>query len=329
MLLTAATDHYFLDGGHMLDFINKAFEYLELTRWQEAASVLPSLLRGLTGAQRSEELNSWRNPVDLVELLEPAFARLPAALEAPRGAPPGDLFADLVPVLLAEDPEATVEALLAAIAAGWEPAEIALTLSYAAALRVARFHTSNEFADWITVLHTFSYCNALHHSLQRAPSPELARGIFHGAMRLYLDRFLNMPAARLPDERLVASLPTDGGELLRYLEDLLDREQQVNRAGDAIYRYLTLGHPDGPLLALLGRLLLREDGEFHSYQMLEAGMRLYGLLKDTRPEEARHALIGTARYLAAHAPTSRAMLQTARTAMRLARGEALWESEES
>jgi hypothetical protein len=137
-----------------------------------------------------------------------------------------------------------------------------------------------------------------------------------------------MPATRLPDEGTVANLPTSADELLTYLDDLLDREQQVNRAGDAVYRYLTLGHPNDQLLALLGHLLLREDGEFHSYQMLEAGFRQYHLLRDERPEEARYVLVAVARYLAAHAPTSRAMLQTARNAIRLARGEALYESVE-
>ena len=330
VMLAAATDHYFLSGGHVLDFINKGFEYLELAGWEEAGTILPSLVRGLCMAQRSEELNSWRNPVDLVELLEPIFARLPATIAAGQGKQPdGDLLATLVPVLLTDDPAATVRALEAALIDGWAPEAIAGVLAYAAALRIARFHTSNEFADWITVLHTFTYCNALHRSLQRAPSVELARGVFHGAMRIYLDRFLNMPATRLPDEKTVVNLPAGQAELLAYLDDLFDREQQVNRAGDGVYRYLSPGHPDGPLLALLGHLLLREDGEFHSYQMLEAGFRQYRLLHDRRPAEARHVLVAVARYLAAHSPTSRAMLQTARNAIRLARGEALYEEDPS
>jgi hypothetical protein len=263
-----------------------------------------------------------------VQLLEPVFGRLPETVrDGSAPAPGGDPFAALVPVLLGDEPSAIVQALLAAIEIGWPLDQIGHVLAYAAALRVARFHTSNEFSDWITVLHTFTYCNALHHCLQRSPSAELARGIFHGAMRLYLDRFLNMPAARLPDGSTVARLPEQAEDLLAFLDDLLDREQQVNRAGDAVFRYLSLGHDDGPLLALLGHLLLREDGEFHSYQMLEAGLRQYNLLREERPDEARLVLVAVARYLAAHAPTSRAMLQTARTAMRLARGEAIWEGE--
>lgn len=41
------------------------------------------------------------------------------------------------------------------------------------------------------------------------------------------------------------------------------------------------------------------------------------------PSAAPYVLVGTARYLAAHAPTSRAMLQTARIALRLQRGDDL------
>ncbi len=329
MLLASCTDHYFLAGGHTLDFINKAFEYLELVGWPEAANVLPSLIRGLAMGQRSEELNSWRNPVDLVTLLEPALARLPDLIAAGTSHRLGsDPLAELVRTLLDDDPAATVAALTAALEVGLPPADLAGILTYAAALRVARFHTSNEFSDWITVLHTLTYCNALHRGLLRAPSAEAARGIYHGAMRLYLDRFLNMPAAKLPDEHAGEGLAGDAEKALKQLDDLFDREQQVNPAGAAVYRYLRDGHPDAPLLATLGRLLLREDGEFHSYQMLEAGFRTYETLRETRPAEARHALVAVARYLAAHSPTSRAMLQTARTAIRLAHGADLWEGDE-
>ena len=34
ILLAAATDHYFLDGGHTLDFVNKACELLDLIGWE-------------------------------------------------------------------------------------------------------------------------------------------------------------------------------------------------------------------------------------------------------------------------------------------------------
>ena len=85
MMVTAATDHFYLDGGHVIDFINKAFELLDRIGWEHAADVLPSLIRQLSGAQRSEEQNSWRSPVDLVTLLSETFDSLNQLLKEGRG----------------------------------------------------------------------------------------------------------------------------------------------------------------------------------------------------------------------------------------------------
>ncbi|HEY8742850.1 MAG TPA: Rieske (2Fe-2S) protein, partial [Chloroflexota bacterium] len=328
MLLAAATDHFFLAGGHTVDFINKACELLDHVGWQHAGEVLPSVIRGIAQGQRSEEQNAWRHPVDLVATLEPVFRDLPnlVQLDAAPGRWTG--FDQLIETLLAAEPQQTVEAMLAALQAGAALTELSQAVAYAAALRVARFHTSNEFGDWITVLHTFTYCNALDQGLRRAPSVEAARGIFHGAMKLYLDRFLNMPAARLPRASDVQDLPASAEALLEGFAELLDREQQVNQAGALTYRYLGLGHPVDGLLQTLGHLLLREDAEFHSYQMFEAGLRQYRALQAAQPAAAQAVLIAVARYLAAHSPTSRAMLQTARSAWRLQRGEELYVSPE-
>ena len=331
MLLAAATDHFYLDTGHTLDFVNKAFELLDLIGWspEAAASILPSLVPVLANSRRAEELNTWRHPVDLVALLEPVFAQLPNFVGSANQ--DGAWRADdgLVAALLGDDPEAIVAALTGTLAAGAPLTGLTRALAYAAALRVARFHTANEFSDWIAVLHTFTAANALHQAMRRAPSVELARGLFHGAMRLYLDRFLNMPAAQLPEDRPsdLAELPTDAGELLSLARELFDREQQVRPAADVTYRYLALGHDPAPLMATLGHLLLREDGEFHSYQMFEAGIALFSELAPEDQPAAHRVLVAVARYLAAHSPTSRAMLQTARIAHRLQRGENLYDGD--
>src|SRR5437762_2348363 len=50
MVQAAATDHFFINGGHTVDFVNKGFELLATIGWQHAADVLPSLVRGLAGA---------------------------------------------------------------------------------------------------------------------------------------------------------------------------------------------------------------------------------------------------------------------------------------
>lgn len=319
MMVAAATDHYFVNGGHTVDFVNKAFELLDLIGAEHAATVLPSLVRGMASATRSEEQNSWRHPIDLVQLAEPSLARLPEVvrLDGATGWSGGDDFVD---VLLGDDPRAIVRALDDAFAAGAAPRQVTLELAYAAALRVARFPTSNEFGDWITALHTFTYCNALHQAVKRAPSAEVCRGVYHGALKVYLDRFLNVPVARLPEE-VGTALP--GDLFVEGLLDLLDRQQQVAPAAELVDGYLRGGGPTGTLWAGLAAALLREDAEFHTYQMYEAGARLFDELAPTRRDAARHVAVAVARYLAAHSPTHRELRQTARIAVRLQRGDDL------
>ncbi|MBA2276850.1 MAG: Rieske 2Fe-2S domain-containing protein, partial [Chloroflexia bacterium] len=218
LLASAGTDHAFLDGGHTLDFVNKARELLDLIGWEHAAAILPSLTPVLAASRRSEELNSWRHPVDLIALLDPVFARLDD-LAARAGADPAWHASDeFIATLHGDDPAAIVAALTTALEVGAPPTAVTRAVSYAAALRVARFHTSNEFGDWITVLHTFTYANATHQLMRRSPSAALLRGVYHGALSLYLDRFLNMPAARLSHERPAGleTLPVEPGALLAH-----------------------------------------------------------------------------------------------------------------
>jgi len=327
LLGAAVTDHYYLDGGHSLDFVNKAFELLDLIGWEHAAPVLPSVLPGLTGGARMEETAAWRSPVDLVGILEPIFTELLSG-ELTTGVRGGTRLSDaaftgLADILLGDEPAASAHALAEALRRGAALTELSGALRYAAALRVARFSTSNEFSDWVSVLHTFTAANATHKLLTRAPSLELARGIWHAAMHLYLNRFLNVPAARLPDERSTGGLSEDPDALLETLLELTDARQRVEEAAAVTYRYLRLGHPPPALVRTLAHTLLREDGEFHSYQMLEAGVSLYNDLRATRSALAPVALVAVARYLAGHAPTDRSSTQTYRIARRLHAGEAL------
>jgi hypothetical protein len=268
-----------------------------------------------------EESSAWRHPVDLVAILEQAFEELAVALEMGRTRRGSWKSCDaLVEVLLGEDPQTIAEALLSALREGSTESELAGSVAYAAALRIARFHTSNEFGDWDTALHSFTFANAIHQGLRRVPSPELLRGVFDAAMSVYLDRFLNVPATRLPE-------PDDTGKnpaiLLGELPELLDRQQQVNEAGALVARYLYSDGAPKQLLAELGRLLLREDRDFHTIQTIEVAFRQYELLRGT-PAGA-HVLVAAARYLAAHSPTVREQGQTYQIAYRLHRGERLFE----
>jgi hypothetical protein len=149
---------------------------------------------------------------------------------------------------------------------------------------------------------------------------EAVRGVLHGAMALYLARYLNVPPARIPgdDGESLDNLPTNADEIHVALLDAFDRQRQVDLAARLVARHLTLGHSVQALIATLARALLREDAGFHAYQVLDAGARQFGEWGNT--EEGRHILIAVARYLAAHSPTERAELQTADIARRLMRG---------
>ena len=334
MLFAAATDHRYIQIGHVLDFTNKALEALDIAGWDQAEAVLASLVPAYAGASRMEESNAWRYPVDLIDILNRAFEALPAAYEqgqrhAALAGDDGERWEDrrtMEAVLLGDDPQAIADALLAALREGYPPAELGMAVTYAAAQRIARFHTSNEFSDWDTALHTFTFANAVQQGLRRVPSVGLLRGVFDAAMSVFLDRFLNVPAARLPQPAGEGLSPD---AVLEKLPALLDRQQQVNEAGEMVAHYLYGGGAPDRLLARLGGLLLREDRNFHTIQTLEAAyrqLRTQGGLSQLTPASA-NILIGAARYMAAHAPTARAQGQTYQIARRLHRGERLFEEE--
>ena len=337
LMLTAVTDRYFADGGHALDFTNKAFESLDIIGWEHAPAILPSVVDQIVSARGSEESNAWRQPIDLVPLCEAAFAELPQLLadgRAKRGSWRGDEV--LAPLLLGDDPAAIVAALKSALRDGATATDLSRAIAYTAARRVALFGISNEHSDWDTALHCFTYCNAVHQMLTRITAdrlmeqerPELLRCVFHGAMQVYLIRFLNVPPAGLPgegDDKL-DELPRDGGELRDAFLIALDRQGAVKTAGRLVARYFNLGHPVEPLIATLARATLREDAEFHTYQMLEAGVQQYRQWRGSAA--GRQILIAVARYIAAHSPTERAQLQTAMVARRLSRGEAIYEADD-
>jgi hypothetical protein len=323
MLFAAATDHRYLDGGHTLDFVNKALEALDIAGWDRAEAVLASLPAQLAAAERMEESNAWRNPVDLVDLLEGAFEQLPDAVAAGatrRG--DWDGRAGLVQTLLGGEPDTILAGLLEALRAGADEVRVASAVSFAAATRIARFPTSNEFGDWDTALHTFTFANAVEQGLRRSPSPELLRGVLDASMSVHLDRFLNVPATRLPAP--AAGVEPDG--LLDELPRLLDRQQQVDEAGQLAASFLGAGGDPARLVAALGAALVRENRNFHTIQCVEAAARQHELLAGT--EAGALPLIAAARYLAAHATTTRSERQTFEIARRLHRGEKLYEEDD-
>ncbi len=333
IVFAAATDHPYLSTGHVLDFANTAFECLEHVGWELADDVLASLVDPLVTAARSDERSAWRQPIDLVALLEEVYggdvsetsgleSLAVAGADVDGAWEPSAGFRD---TLLDDDPEAIVDALANAIAHGATTEDLADVVAQAAATRVAQFGVANEFSDWNTVHHTFTYANAVHQSTRRTDAVELYRGVFDVALKVYLDRFLNTPPTPIPEPGDNAS----GRNPEAVRKDLLatfDTEGEVNEAGRLVGEYFDCGGEPSALKRTLGHGLLREDAGFHTLQNVEAAFQQFDLLEggDEVDERTRRTpLIGTARYMAAHFPTRREAEQTFTIASRLNRGESI------
>jgi nitrite reductase/ring-hydroxylating ferredoxin subunit len=326
MMLMSVTDHFYLDGGHTFDFHNKAFEALDHLGADAAEQILASLVPLMGDPTRSEELHHWQAPIDLVKPVQQAFEQLENADISTQ-----DIQLDeaaFVEQILSDRPLETVERITKLLLDGMQPANLAQLITLAAAERILRFHTQNDFGDWVAVLHTFTYAHAVHKRLSHSKEPMLNRALFYGAIAVYHDRFLNVP--RAPKPKI-----TNNGAAESYrpedLLELMDRRQQVDEAARWVAGYLGAGNDAEVLLNTLGHSLLREDAEFHSFQLYEASVSEYELWQMRSDPFAQHAkesiLLACTRYLAAHAPTAREMPHTARIAWRLYSGERLFEEE--
>jgi len=315
-MFAAVTDHVFIDGGHTIDFTNKAFEAVDHLGKNAAGEILPTLVRETTAASRSEEFGEWRHPHNHAALAKRTIESLDAAVAEGR-ARRGE-YRDVGALgwaLLDDDPELVATAMLDALRTGADEEQLGRAVAYAAALRIVRFHVQNDHGDWDTVHHAFTAANGLHQALQRRPTPELLRGAVHAALRINLDRFLNVPAARLP-RATSGTLPA--------LAHCFDVQGMVDEAGNEAYGFLHGGGSRRALAAALGHGLLAEDAEFHWYQTYEAAVRQFRAWPDGS-QEAALVVAGMARFLAAHTPTRRELPQVVRIATRLRRGEALFE----
>ena len=326
MLAAAATDHYYRDFSHVMDTVAKAVELLDLVGWDRSGDVLPTLVNQLAQSSREEETNSWRHPEDLVGIVESAVSGLGRAVDV-SAISAGRWENLVVTALLGDDPAASVESVMKAFRDGLSVGDAAQAVAYASILRIAQFPISNEFGDWDTALHHFTYCASLAQVARRAPSAALARGVLHGAMLVFQSRFLNVPVARLPLDKQLDQMPSDPRSLLDDLSGCFERQGDVDRAGSITYRYLTLKLEPAELIKALGNAVLSEDPGFHDFQMLEEGVRLWNDLMDAgKVEESHQCLVAVARWQAAHSPTRRATTQTYDIALRLHRGDAVFES---
>ena len=320
-VFTAATDFYFTGDGHALDFANKMFEALDYIEWEGAHEILRPIVVDLVSRTRHEETSRW---ADSVPVLEPIFARLDEIWQENQANEAELDISEFTQTMLGDDFVPIVAEIEEKLRAGVKPTDICRAMTYASAIRTARFHLKNE-GDWHDVANIYSYAHALYCTFHYAPSADLLRGIFHGAVFLNYLRWLNMPAARIPrpGQRLDETFDSVDAMLDRFQE--FADFQKVYEAEILVNQYLEEGHDIDALKRALAHILLREDAELHMFQVLEVAFRHYALTDDV--EEKRMHLLAATRYITAQ-KLMKNILWSTENAERLARGELLSERED-
>ena len=226
-----------------------------------------------------------RHPVDLVAILEIAFDELPSAIEQGKTKRlieqqkertnfdyknkkvdwiwnnASNDSATLVTVLLGDNPQLIIDELLDALKQGITGEELARIVCYASTLRIVHFHTRNEFTDWDATLHTYTFANAVHQGLRRISTTELLRGVFDAAIRVYLNRFLNIPLAKIPKRSTYDNINKNrinnsSETIRRNLLELLDKQQRVDDAAQLVVDYCYGGGKLDQLMSILGKAVI-------------------------------------------------------------------------
>src|SRR5258708_20185258 len=132
----------YADGGHALDLSNKACELLDIIGWEKAEEILPLVVEHLTDSRSEEEGGAWRSPIDLIELIEEAEAKL--ASYSPKLASAVQMSPKFFHEFLEEDPRLILDFLVDVLVRGAAPLEIPLHLTSAPSFPFTPFLQSHN-----------------------------------------------------------------------------------------------------------------------------------------------------------------------------------------
>ena len=140
IVFSVASVRLYASGGHLLESCNKVFEIGR--RWPgHRKAVFGLLVNSLAQARGQEESTNWHHPVEIVNPLTDVDALLPEILLQSAGdASPG---ANAQAILTGDDPLVIIDFLVESLRADVSPLLLAREVCYAAAMRLARFATSN------------------------------------------------------------------------------------------------------------------------------------------------------------------------------------------
>jgi nitrite reductase/ring-hydroxylating ferredoxin subunit len=183
-LVHAATDH-FLSFGHRHIYCVKAEELLEAIGFDHAHPILTSLVGAIVLGTREDVLPYMRAYDRAMAAHRPhlhrwAQARPDGAAEAPFDPEP------FVETILDGGLDHALDAVAGALDQGAAPTRIALALSAAASIRMLRFDPRIDLREdvaesWLYTTHELTHADAVFATLERRPTPETLRSLFHSA----------------------------------------------------------------------------------------------------------------------------------------------------
>lgn len=282
-LIGLCADH-FLDFGHALIYVTKAFDLLDWTGWGDADPLLSSLVYGIALGTREDLLPEWASWRSRVASLD-----LDGLWETRRQ--PVDLDGVLVAVLEGRPAEAFAAAE-AALVAGADPHALAGRLCEAGAERLLRFDPAiadrlDVQDDWLDATHRQTFANAVRHALERVSGAPALRLVFQAVHFVNGGRALDLPEDR---RHLVA--PRDGtlDELLAAIST-----KRTNDALDLAAGALAAGLPVREALeqAILGDVVVRPVVQAHLMKNLVAGFDDRDALGTDRPVLAAVRLLAS------------------------------------
>lgn len=180
-LLTVASDH-FLDYGHGLIYVIKAFDLLRAAEFSRADEVLPGLLRSLVNGTREDMLPKWAGWRTAMADVQGRFERFDQN-DGPVP-DPAALRSAVLDCRLRQG----LEALTQALEEGAAPDAVATELCLAGAERLLRFDPAIDLDpdvqdDWLSVSHVQTFANAVRLAMGRMRGPLRIR-LLYQAVRL-------------------------------------------------------------------------------------------------------------------------------------------------
>lgn len=311
LLYECTVEPHFLGFPDNLLSVGYLAEVIETFGWDKSSELVFNLSAKLLGRRRGEPERFRRDAVGLMSAIVP---NIEASKQSTNGA---DYDEDsFVSALLSANIQKSFEAVSSVLAKGVKLDRLITTLVLVAADRMARTPV-NVDAGWGVLTMELNLAASLRTAQRHGGDRVAARGIFHAAWQLFVDRWLNIAA-----RRITAPL---GSEILDMRDEdtgvriILNSIASLNvqDVGGQVLSYLNAGHSGSKLLHEMGRAMIWDDT---NAQVLGTLRTVFEEWENCSGHPARYQLlVGLARY-ATDIRTNKDSGSATHTAMRFAEG---------